>query len=159
MTSQNKTKQNKKEQYKTKKKENKKQKQKTKSKNPWVFRGPYPGPQWTNSCQIWCVRIFHYVLLKCGDENAEIQKKNIWWRHTSVLYTRYRPLRAKTVYVHSDLPWQKRVTDILIISSQWKPCIVIGIYLKIIYTYMVLALRGRYYAQVVTWGFKALFCL
>ena len=25
---------------------------------------------------------------------------------------KYRPLRARTVYVHSDLPWQKRVTDI-----------------------------------------------
>ena len=44
----------------------------------------------------------------------------------------YRPLRAKTVYVYSDLPWQKRVTDdILIISSQWKPCIVIGINFEI----------------------------
>ena len=29
----------------------------------------------------------------------------------------YLPLRAGTVYVHSDLSWQKRATDILIISS------------------------------------------
>ena len=42
------------------------------------------------------------------------------------------PLEPEPYYVHSDLPWQKRVTDILIISSQWKPCIVIGIYLEII---------------------------
>ena len=47
----------------------------------------------------------------------------------------YRPLRVRTVYVHSDLLRRKRVIDILIISSQWKPCImciVIGIYLEII---------------------------
>ena len=46
----------------------------------------YLGPPWTNSCQIWCVRIFHHVLLKYCHENAEMLKKKIWWRHTSVLY-------------------------------------------------------------------------
>ena len=54
----------------------------------------------------------------------------------AILYALYRPLRARTIYVHSDLPWQKRVTDILIISSQWKHCIVIGIYLEIINIYI-----------------------
>ena len=40
-----------------------------------------------NSCQIWCARVFHHVLLKYGHEYAEMQKKKkIWWRHTSVLY-------------------------------------------------------------------------
>ena len=39
-----------------------------------------------------------------------------------------------TVYTNISwhLPWQKRVTDILIISSQWKPCVAIGIYLEVI---------------------------
>ena len=36
---------------------------------------PYLGPPWTNSCQIWCVRVFHHVLLKYGHENAEMQKR------------------------------------------------------------------------------------
>ena len=35
---------------------------------------PYLGPPWTDSCKIWCVRVFHYVLLKCSHENAEMQK-------------------------------------------------------------------------------------
>ena len=47
---------------------------------------PYLGPPWTNSCQIWCVRVFHHVLLKYGHEHAEMQKRKIWWRYTSVLY-------------------------------------------------------------------------
>ena len=34
----------------------------------------YLRPLQTNSCQIWCVRVFHHVLLKYGHENAEIQK-------------------------------------------------------------------------------------
>ena len=42
-------------------------------------------PPWTDSCEIWCVRVFH-VLLKYGLENAEMQKTTIWWHHTSVLY-------------------------------------------------------------------------
>ena len=29
---------------------------------------------------------FYHVLLKYCHENAEMQKKKIWWRHTSVLY-------------------------------------------------------------------------
>ena len=36
---------------------------------------PYLGPPWTNSCKIWCVRVFHHVLLKYGHENAETQKR------------------------------------------------------------------------------------
>ena len=36
---------------------------------------PYLGPPWTNSCQIWCVWVFHHVLLKYGHENAEMQKR------------------------------------------------------------------------------------
>ena len=36
---------------------------------------PYLGPLWTNSCQIWCARVFHHVLLKYGHENAEMQKR------------------------------------------------------------------------------------
>ena len=36
---------------------------------------PYLGPPWTNSCQIWCVRVFHHVLLKYCHENAEMQKR------------------------------------------------------------------------------------
>ena len=35
----------------------------------------YLGSPWTNSCQIWCVRIFHHVLLKYGHESAEMQKR------------------------------------------------------------------------------------
>ena len=35
---------------------------------------PYLRPPWTNSCQIWCVRVFHHVLLKYGHENTETQK-------------------------------------------------------------------------------------
>ena len=47
---------------------------------------PYLGPPWSNSCQIWCVRVFHLVLLKNDHENAEMKKKKkIWWPHTSVL--------------------------------------------------------------------------
>ena len=38
---------------------------------------PYLRPPWTNSCQIWCVRAFHHVLLKYGHENAEMQKKKL----------------------------------------------------------------------------------
>ena len=34
---------------------------------------PYLWPPWTNSCQIWCVRVFP-VLLKYGHENAEMKK-------------------------------------------------------------------------------------
>ena len=41
----------------------------------YVFMWPYLGPPWTNSCQIWCVRVFHHVLLKYGHENAEICNK------------------------------------------------------------------------------------
>ena len=47
----------------------------------------YLGPPRTDSCKIWCVRVFHHVLLKYGHENAEMQKGKKWWRHTSVLYT------------------------------------------------------------------------
>ena len=36
---------------------------------------PYLGPPWTNSCQIWCGRVFHHVLLKYCHENAEMQKR------------------------------------------------------------------------------------
>ena len=34
---------------------------------------PYLRPQWTNSCQIWCTRVFHHVLLK----NAHKMLKSI----------------------------------------------------------------------------------
>ena len=37
--------------------------------------GHISGYQWTNSCQIWCVRVFHHVLLKICHENAEMQKR------------------------------------------------------------------------------------
>ena len=40
-----------------------------------VFMQPYLGLPWTNSCQIWCVRVFHHVLLKYCHENAEMQKR------------------------------------------------------------------------------------
>ena len=40
----------------------------------YAFMRPYLGLPWTNSCQIWCVRIFHHVLLKYCHENAEMQK-------------------------------------------------------------------------------------
>ena len=36
---------------------------------------PYLGTPRTNSCQIWCVRVFHHVLLKYCHENAEMQKR------------------------------------------------------------------------------------
>ena len=36
---------------------------------------PYLGPPRTNSCQMWCVRVFHHVLLKYCHENAEMQKR------------------------------------------------------------------------------------
>ena len=32
---------------------------------------------------MWCMRVFHHILLKYGHENA---KKKTWWRNTSVLY-------------------------------------------------------------------------
>ena len=51
-----------------------------------VFMRPYLGPPWTNSCQIWCVRGFHHVLLKYCHEKCWNAKKKIWWCHTSVLY-------------------------------------------------------------------------
>ena len=56
----------------------------------YVFMWPYMylGAPWTSSCQIWCVRVFHHVVLKYGNENAEMKKK--WWRHSSVLYWRIR---------------------------------------------------------------------
>ena len=41
----------------------------------YLFMRPYLGLPWTNSCQIWCVRVFHHVLLKYCHENAEIQKR------------------------------------------------------------------------------------
>ena len=50
-----------------------------------VFMRPYLGPPWTNSCQIWCVRVIHHVLLKYCHEKCWNAKKKIWWRHTSVL--------------------------------------------------------------------------
>ena len=40
-----------------------------------VFMRPYLGPPWTNSCLIWCMRVFHHILLKYGHESAEMQKK------------------------------------------------------------------------------------
>ena len=43
-----------------------------------VFMLLYLRPPWTNSCQIWCVRGFHHILLKYGHK--------YWWRHTSVLH-------------------------------------------------------------------------
>ena len=47
---------------------------------------PYLGPPWTNSCQIWCVRVFYHVLLKYCHENAEMQKKeNLMTSHFSTL--------------------------------------------------------------------------
>ena len=40
----------------------------------------YLWPPWTDSCKIWCVRVFHHrvfhhVILKNGHENAEMQKQ------------------------------------------------------------------------------------
>ena len=63
---------------------------------------PYLGPPWTNSCQIWCVRVFHHVLLKYGHENAEMQKKKIWWCHTSVLYRHSQSIMSSS-YVFSPV--------------------------------------------------------
>ena len=42
-----------------------------------------------NSCQIWCVREFHYVLLKNGHKMLKCKKKTKqnWWCHISVLYS------------------------------------------------------------------------
>ena len=37
--------------------------------------GHISGHHEPNSCQIWCTRVFHHVLLKYGHENAEMQKK------------------------------------------------------------------------------------
>ena len=70
----------------------------------------------------------------------------------------YRPLRARTAYVHPALPWQNRVTDIYIDYFEIKPITMQGFHwLKIIsmlvtlfchgrseWTYTVLALRGWY---------------
>ena len=50
-----------------------------------VFMRPYLGPPWTNSCQIWCVRVFHHVLLKYGHENAEMQNENLMTSHFNTL--------------------------------------------------------------------------
>ena len=51
---------------------------------------PYLGSPLTDSCKIWCVRVFHDVLLKYGQENAEMQKKKILM--TSHLGTLYQGL-------------------------------------------------------------------
>ena len=37
---------------------------------------PYLRLPQTNSCQIWCVRVFHHVLLKYCHANPEMQKRN-----------------------------------------------------------------------------------
>ena len=38
-----------------------------------------------NSCQIWCARVIHHVLLKCGHENAEMKKK--WKKNVTLQYS------------------------------------------------------------------------
>ena len=43
----------------------------------YVFMRPYLEPPWTNSCQIWCVRVFHHVLLKYGNEMKKIKFDDI----------------------------------------------------------------------------------
>ena len=104
-----------------------------------------------NFTKYWNWKSNHEIIcgiIKQSDKNLkfvqlfEIYKK---WLKIGSAFIRvsYRPIRARTVYVHSDLPWQKKVTDILIISSQWKPCIVIGIYLIIIYMSVTLFCHGR----------------
>ena len=39
-----------------------------------VFMQPYLRPSWTDSCQIWCVRLLHHVLLKYGNKMLKYKK-------------------------------------------------------------------------------------
>ena len=61
------------------------------SLHQWGLLGIHAAISWTNinqfSCQIWCVRVFHHVLLKYGHENAEMQKKkeNLMTSHFTTL--------------------------------------------------------------------------
>ena len=52
---------------------------------------------WTNSCQIWCVRVFHHVLLKYGHENAEMKKKMMTPHFTTVYLERHHSMSWKKV--------------------------------------------------------------
>ena len=70
---------------------------------------PYLRPPWTNSCQIWCVRVFHHVLLKYGHEKCWNAKKKIWWCHTSVLY--FMPQKLMMSHV-STLFYATKVDDV-----------------------------------------------
>ena len=49
---------------------------------------PYLGPPRTDSCQIWCVEVFHHALPKYENKSMKMLKKYFWWRHTLVLYNR-----------------------------------------------------------------------
>ena len=59
----------------------------------WSHTRPYLGPPWTNSCQIWCMRVFHHVLLKYGHENAEMQKRK--FDEVTLQYLLYNAGKAK----------------------------------------------------------------
>ena len=51
-----------------------------------VFMRPYLGPPWTNSCQIWCERVFSSCSTEILSWKRWNAKNKIWWRHASVLY-------------------------------------------------------------------------
>ena len=79
---------------------------------------PYLGPPWTDSCQIWCVRCFHHVLLKIWSWKCWNAKKKIWWCYTSVLYIVYIESRGLVCYSILKF-WQ---CPVLHISCWYKYC-------------------------------------
>ena len=60
---------------------------------------PYLRPPWTNSCQIWCVRVFSLCSTETWSWKCQIAKKKIWWHHTSVLYKK----NTKMKFQNQDL--------------------------------------------------------
>ena len=73
----------------------------------------YLGPLWTNSCKIWCVRVFRHVLLKYHHEKAEMQK----WKFDitlqySILRVRFHLMRTLTYqFWPSDFQVEAQVYD------------------------------------------------
>ena len=50
---------------------------------------PYLGPPWTDSCQIWCVEVFHHALPKYGKNHENAEKNIVYDVITLVLYRPY----------------------------------------------------------------------
>ena len=76
---------------------------------PPGFMRPYLRPPWTNSCQIWCVRVFHHVLLKYCHENAEMQKRK--FDDVTLQYS---------IELHMTSLWRHKVSAPSKIGMCWK---------------------------------------